>query len=318
MKKTTKIIISLAAVLVIAAIVLTVSLISTAKEKEKESTTKYSLQPTTTAPSTTLIQETESWVDLDQIASDLATATESEASTDATISVPSISIAPQTTIVYVYVSEVTQAATTSPNKNPATNAPEMAEYKYTINSESGTVTINRYLGDDTTVILPKTINGYPVVAIADRCFENEDIKAIGIQEDVTSIGKSAFKNCKNLETVSFLGVPYTVTVGENAFEGCSRLKNINLPAAKSIGDYAFLNCASLEKFTIKNGTETIGNSCFEGCVKLKEITIPESVSVIGSGIFGGIDTENITFYCVAGSKAEETAHKYSVKIEYIE
>ncbi len=316
MKKTTKIIISLAAVLVIAAIVLTVSLISTAKEKEKESTTKYSLQATTTLPSTTTLQETESWVDLDQIASDLATATESDASTDATISVPTISITPQTTIVYVYVSEVTQA-TTSANKNPATNGPEMTEYKYSVNSEAGTVTINRYLGDDTTVILPKTINGYPVTAIADRCFENENIKAIGIQEDVTSIGKAAFKNCKNLETVSFLGVPYTITVGENAFEGCSKLKNINLPAAKSIGSSAFLGCLSLESLTIRQGTETIGDSCFQDCINLKEITIPSSVSTIGAGAFSG-HHDDLVIKCVEGSVADETRKKYEIKYEYIE
>lgn len=315
MKKTTKIIISLAAAIVIAAAVLTVSIITSSEKKENESTTKYSLQ-STTLPSTTVLQETESWVDLDQIASDLATATESDASTETTIPVPSFSVAPQTTIVYVYVSEVTQATTTSPNNKPNNNGPEMTEYKYTVNSEAGTVTINRYLGNDSTIILPKTISGYPVTAIADRCFEGENIKAIGIQEGVTSIGKSAFKNCKKLESVSFLGVPYSVTVGDNAFEGCSKLKNINLPAAKAIGSYAFLGCTSLETLTLKQGTETIGDACFENCSGLKEIVIPSSVSAIGTGVFSG-HNDKLVVKCVEGSVAHQVANKYELSVDYI-
>ena len=74
MKKTTKIIIALGVALLIAATVLVVSLVQSGTFKKEDTTSPaYSLQATR-APLTT--GETESWVDLEQMASELATATD--------------------------------------------------------------------------------------------------------------------------------------------------------------------------------------------------------------------------------------------------
>jgi hypothetical protein len=50
---------------------------------------------------------------------------------------------------------------------------------------------------------------------------------------------------------------------------------------KSIGDYAFKNCSSLESVTIPNSVTSIGSFAFEHCDKLESITIPNSVTSIG-------------------------------------
>ncbi len=323
MNKYTKIIIALCVALLIVASVLVVSLVQGDVFK-KEETTKpaYSLQATT-APSTTA--ETESWVDLDQMASELATATDttdpsdttSETNTDTTIPSDPVIL---TTIVYVY----TEYVTTEPTTEKLTSSFDdngMQEYKYVINKESNSVTITKYLGDSSTVWIPEEIGGYTVTDIGDKCFQKQSLKVVCIPETVRSIGNNAFQDCKNLTSVNFLGASPGVTVGNNAFQNCPKLKNINLPEAKTIGNFAFDGCTSLEKIELKPGTESIGEYCFRNCSSLTLIKIPDSVTYIGNGVFGGERKGELTIRCVQGSKGDEAAQKYSsetIKVEYVD
>lgn len=313
MKNTTKIIIALGVALLIAATVLVVSLVQN-RNSDKDTTTSpaYSLQATK-APSTT--GETESWVDLEQMASELATATDttdpSDTTTDTTVP-PVI----QTTIVYVIYSETnvvpqpTESVTVDMDDEP-----QMSEYKYTIDKNTGSVVLNKYLGDDSVVWIPEKISGYTVTSIGSKCFEKQSLKGVVIPETVTSIGNNAFQGCKNLASVTFKGAPSTITVGNNAFQNCGKLKSINLPAAKRIGSLAFENCTSLEELVLEMGTEEIGDWCFRNCTSLKKLHIPESVTVVGQGAFSGEHPENMVIYCVEGSAGHDAAVKYGIKTE---
>lgn len=322
MNKTTKIIIALGVALVIVASVLVVSLVQGGTFKKEETTRPaYSLQATT-APSTTAV--TESWVDLDQMASELATATDTtdpsdtttETTTETTTAAEPVIL---TTIIYVYTEYVTNETTTEKNVNSFDDN-EMQEYKYVINKESNSVTITKYLGDNSTVWIPEEIGGYTVTAIGDKCFQKQSLKGVCIPETVRAIGNSAFQDCKNLASVTFLGAPYTITVGNNAFQNCPKLKTINLPDAKTIGNFAFDGCTSLEKIVLKYGTESIGEYCFRNCSSLTLVEIPDSVTYIGNGVFGGERKGELTIRCVQGSKGDEAAKKYSsenIKVEYV-
>lgn len=316
MKKTTKIIIALGVALLIAATVLVVSLVQNGDFKKEDTTAPaYSLQATR-PPSTT--GETESWVDLEQMASELATATDttdpSDTTTDTTVA-PVI----QTTIIYVYTEYVTNEPTTE-KLTSSFDEPELQEYKYTINKENRSVTITKYLGDNASVWIPEEIAGYTVTGIGDKCFQKQSLKSVCIPETVKTIGNNAFQDCKNLASVTFLGAPSTITVGNNAFQGCQKLKSINLPAAKTIGNFAFEGCTSLENLVLEYGTESIGEYCFNGCSSLKVIEIPNSVTYIGNGVFGGERKGVLTIRCVEGSEADNVAQRYSsenLEIEYV-
>lgn len=73
----------------------------------------------------------------------------------------------------------------------------------------------------------------------------EQIKLVIVRQGVTSIGSSAFQDCKNLETVSLPGS--LTALGKAAFLRCGELTNVKLPASlESVGEDCFTDCEKLE------------------------------------------------------------------------
>ncbi len=147
----------------------------------------------------------------------------------------------------------------------------------------------------------------------------DSIKAVVINNGITSIGEFAFYNCSAIESIS---IPNSVTtIDTRAFDGCSSLKSITIPASvSSIGWGAFGSSqVSLESISVSSGNNVyhsnnsclietstkklvlgcknsvipadgsvtaIGDLSFNYCKDLKTIEIPESVSSIGYNSFG--------------------------------
>ena len=91
------------------------------------------------------------------------------------------------------------------------------------------------------------------MCIRDRgSFEESDITSIEIGDNVTYIGKSAFRECKNLKTVK-LGKSI-LNIDEGAFNECSALEEITLPKSlEKLGGSIFAGCTSLKKVTVEDG-----------------------------------------------------------------
>lgn len=72
----------------------------------------------------------------------------------------------------------------------------------------------------------------------------DQIKLVILGQGVTSIGSSAFQDCKKLETVSLPGS--LTALGKAAFLRCGELTNVKLPASlKSVGEDCFTGCEKL-------------------------------------------------------------------------
>ena len=124
-----------------------------------------------------------------------------------------------------------------------------------------------------------------VTTIGDSAFYNcRNLISITIPSSVTSIGNTAFCNCGNLTSVTILdGV---ISIGDKAFTGCSSLTNITIPSSvTNMGNSVFYNCGSLTSIIIPDSVSSIGSYMFYYCYKLKSITIPDSVTSIGPYAF---------------------------------
>lgn len=89
------------------------------------------------------------------------------------------------------------------------------------------------------------------------------------------------------EFVNFSGI---TTLPNNAFNGCSSLVEITLPASLTgIGTYAFQNCSALTKVNGLGSTQvdSLASYAFQGCTALKEITLPATLTSIGNYVFRG-------------------------------
>ena len=102
----------------------------------------------------------------------------------------------------------------------------------------------------------------------------ESVMYDGNTYSVTSIGKDAFRGCKEMTSIT---ISNSVTsIGELAFGDCNGLTSVNIPnSVTSIGLEAFFFCENLASITIGNGVKEIGVMAFTECDALEAVYISD-------------------------------------------
>lgn len=132
-------------------------------------------------------------------------------------------------------------------------------YSYKVTSLSKkTVTVVKAKNSKVkNITVPNTIklggSSYKVTAVAAGAFQNnKQAVSAKIGNNVTSIGKNAFADCKKLKTVT-----------------------LNSKKLKTIGSKAFSGCKSLNKITVKStALKTVGKNALKGIGKKAQIKVP--------------------------------------------
>lgn len=108
---------------------------------------------------------------------------------------------------------------------------------------------------------------------------------------VGCIGKEAFCNCRNIES---LVIPHSVKrIDDNAFDGCEKLIKVTvLYGTEKIGDEAFSGCENLMSIDLPESIKQIGRGAFEGCSALTMVSLPSGISNIRRNLFR--DCRNLT------------------------
>lgn len=182
-----------------------------------------------------------------------------------------------------------------------------------------TVTITKYTGTESTVILPSTISNWPVTKIGeDALKDNTTITSVTIPANVTEIGSNAFAGCTNLTSVHYEGDWSNLTIqsGNPAVQDAANAPlfdfefippdntavivtnykyngaaaDVTIPSryqgkpVTTIGHAAFFNSA-VTSVTIPDSVTSISDEAFINCPKLTNISIPNSVTYIGFSAF---------------------------------
>lgn len=118
-----------------------------------------------------------------------------------------------------------------------------------------------------------------------KYIEEDGITEVVVTKGVTSIGRGAFRGCKNLKHVT---LPESVeAIEDDAFRECESLETINFPKGlKTIEKWAFYKCKNLRELNFPEGLTHIGNFAFGNCYSLKHLVIPAKVEYIYWETFG--------------------------------
>lgn len=159
-------------------------------------------------------------------------------------------------------------------------------------SKSAGVVIEGCSSEEKVVVVPKEINGKPVLAIGERGLANmQNCEAVVLPDTVRVISKSAFTVDKVMKFV-YLGT-----------------------SLKKIDDLAFNGCSKLEFVEFPEGLESIGKLTFSHNVVIKYIKIPASVTEITDVFyFPENSNKNVEIHTPKGSKAEEVANHLELKV----
>lgn len=111
-----------------------------------------------------------------------------------------------------------EAEKTPPTTESGPPKQDTADFTYELNN--GSLTVTSYVGNQKSVTVPASIDGYAVTAIGDRTFSNRsDVTCVVIPDSVTTIGWFAFSGCVALSEVS---IPSSVnSIGYGAFQNCN-------------------------------------------------------------------------------------------------
>ncbi|MCL2721014.1 MAG: leucine-rich repeat domain-containing protein [Treponema sp.] len=162
-------------------------------------------------------------------------------------------------------------------QNPA------SDFVFDIDAQ-GRVSIVEYIGTSPNVVIPREIQGFPVVSVSGfGSFEgNTILQRVTIPEGVIELGWYAFTNCKNLVEVN---LPSTLTtIGRFAFFGCTRLQRIILPSNVRYFDEGVFQNSGLTSITLPVGIKIIPVWMFKG-TPIEQIVIPEGVTHIAGEAF---------------------------------
>lgn len=159
-----------------------------------------------------------------------------------------------------------------------------SDYQYT--EADGGITIDKYVGGETSVVIPEEIDGKPVTGIGRFCFSGQkELTDVTLPESIERISIYAFEDCASLTQIELPAGLKEIAAG--AFRN-SGLTSIVLPeGVTAVREQAFYGCAALESAALPESLTIIEDGAFAGCSSLAAIEFPDVMAEIGAGAFEG-------------------------------
>lgn len=125
-------------------------------------------------------------------------------------------------------------------------------------------------------------------SIGMSVFDGSAIERVVFPASLKTLGHGAFRDCRKLQSVVFLGEGPEI-IESTTFEDCTSLKTVTfgtglkVTGSETMMDYggAFEGCVSLEEAILPEGMVLLGNGTFRGCTSLARVVLPKSLTAIG-------------------------------------
>ena len=149
------------------------------------------------------------------------------------------------------------------------------DYEMSGDERTGVI-LTRYVGSDTSVVLPTAIDGLPVVSVKDGCFAGGEITEVVITRNIDRVEAGAFRDCEALTTVYLCDtVEY---IYDESFSGCDSLSELRMIAVRPPVYSDHLIGSTVRRFEQLYADDSRTNIVFYG----------------GSSIFQGIDGQTLS------------------------
>ena len=133
------------------------------------------------------------------------------------------------------------------------------------------------------ITMPENVTSLPY----NLFYQCDSLHTVHLAQGTIRIGDYCFYACKSLKNID-LNLPSLVSIGNEAFSGCSSMKEVVLSnSITSLGSGVFSSCTSLQSPTLPSGIVSLPSSTFRDCSSLVNVVIPESVKSIGNSAFRG-------------------------------
>lgn len=163
------------------------------------------------------------------------------------------------------------------------------DFEYAV--KGGNMHIKKYLGNETIVVIPETIEGCAVKSIDAHFLDGSGVEEITYPGSMTEF--RGLSMCENLKT---LHLPASIEKMQDTLRFCENLTEIDIEGGgvyKTVEGVLYTSdmktlvsypCGRTGSFTVPEGVENIGKSAFYNS-KLSEVVLPYGVESIGAYAF---------------------------------
>lgn len=228
------------------------------------------------------------------------------------------------------------------------NIQPVPEEQLTYTVDAAGATLTGYVGTAELVVIPETLGGQPVVAVAEGAFAGGGLQALSLPDTVQTIAPGGLSGCSGLillrlpvtalaeqdsfgslfgSTTGYLGntraVPASLStliltegdgepgvLPDSCFYGCTGLEAVELSdTLTSLPRFAFYGCSKLAYLSLPVSLEQIGSYAFANCTSLLGLTLPASLLSVGGHMLEGCGRiEQLTLPFVGGQADGDTAY----------
>lgn len=152
--------------------------------------------------------------------------------------------------------------------------------------EDGSLTIREYNGGAERLTVPAELAGRSVKRIGWGAFRRcRSLVEVEVARGVEELGPLAFERCTRLRRISLPADMWVV--GAGCFRYCTALEEVRLP--QELGEIPFMcfdMCRSLRGIELPAKLRQIGRYAFNRCTQLEEAAMPDTVETINLLSFG--------------------------------